>query len=155
MENSENTNKEILERLIMLEEKLINYQIGEMHSNKIEKPKVKGKGVILKIVFRALSVAIVTFAIGFVIMSYFEAKNNDSNKTQLNMTEKKDTVATTPKVINNPKKIGIVQSIDSLNILLIQEVSGSGASKKAGYGPKAQKLKLEIDSLRNKLKNQN
>lgn len=55
------------------------------------------------------------------------------------------------ETINQNRKVLIQKSLDSLNTLFIEEVSGSGLTKKAGYGRVASKIKTQIDSLKMEL----
>lgn len=102
--------------------------------------------------------SIVTFTISMLTITLLlKIYNPKSDKTNLNdKVYKKDKIQTTPnsneillrELSYYKRNIEIQKSLDSLNNLFIEEVTGTGLSKTAGYGRNAHKIKEKIDSLK-------
>lgn len=155
MDNKENTINEIKELLQKLEsstESTKNLIIEETKSDQVKKENKKI--VILKIVFRALIVSVVTFSFGFIIFTFLNKDKVIENKEKIenvtvDSTEIKNNISINDDII---KKEALLKAIDSLNIEFVKEITGKGNNKNAGYGPNAKAIELEIDSLRNAFK---
>jgi len=161
---------EIIERLNQLEEEnkskyvvnpiTIDNPDKSVSPDKSAQPDKKGKKekvtlkIIFQIIFRAMVVGLIAFALGNIYMRYFDKNEEEKSKDEnTNLITKPDTIKVKYKsLLFDSTKMKLEEKIDSLNTLFIEEVSGEGSDKKAGYGPKAIALKSQIKALQQELK---
>ena len=120
---------------------------------KIESPTRQNKTLFsLKIVGRALIVGLVTFSIGFLIFNFGSLQTDEKEPTEEvikdNSIQFSDSI---PEKQENIEKEALLFSIDSLNMLFIQEVSGNNGTTTPGYGKQAKLIEKKIDSLKSEL----
>lgn len=145
MENEErNILNELLARVKQLEDRLPGTSSSQLSKRK-RLPLTKK--LVLQIFFRALLLALLAIGIGMIAKTIFKKSNRIENQQKLPVNSE-TTLKNGHNLDSATKKSELQKKIDSLNNLLIEEVSGSGKTKQPGFGPSAKYLKKVIDSLK-------
>ncbi len=140
---------DILNRMNQVEEK-----IKLKNNDKSEKKERSTFTMIFQIIFRSFLVALVAFALGDIYMTYIgnHAENKPFHPNKQVVVGSDTSTPISKSLTKDNRKMIIQKSLDSLNSLFLDEVSGTGPTKVKGYGPKAISFKRKIDSIKLELK---
>lgn len=135
-----NTITQLMKRIDTLEEELGK----KVNAENEEKSKFKR---FTSSIFRSLILGLTLFSITMLIREFSKDPNENINPK---INKQHNSIINNKSIKVDSTKILLLKKIDSLEKILIDEVSGESGGK-PGYGPKARETKKLLDTLKRKL----